>query len=846
MAQEIKIPVQADTAAARRNIDGLADSFDGVAAGAKRMAAGVKAAADQTKNLAAAREYARKLGLSLSDAEAATVADNFTRAQRKGPYAKNFRNFSDMGGWDKGQDALYKTQREAQRARSYANQRLFEGTGAAGSGGPPAMPPGGGGRSGEGEASAGVKRIQQQALSFSKSMLALAGIGSVIALAAKAKDLATEEAVGTDTLKRRLGDLGVSFDNLRDQARSAGQGLGITYVESMRLGSAYSKEVGNLTATDLKGQGFSHMMRGQYGFSRSYGIDPAEGTQFFGQMAKYGIGRDEQGQRKLALLIGDSVARNGYGGKVEDLLHAVADYTASAARMTLSAPNSEAYVNALTSLVSSGRPGLDPANAAAILGAADSSIRRGGAMGDASLNFSYAALRNGSPGIRPVDAMALMQGGLFGTTRNTFGPGSPLSGWVGKGVALDDKTNLDKMIPLLLKQYGHNGFGLRAIQNQFGLNSMAQAAALAGMSDGNMLGGMSTMLKSAHIDPMTVNASGLGTLGKIAGAKGRGGLMGIYADLMKRDDLTAAQKQRLTAAVSGAGGNDLALRNALATSAASFDQEKTPGSEVRDSIANLTDLLTQAGGPLMSVLNPIRDAVVAIAGMIVPGYMDTTGSRPEGAGTGKGAAGAASRRGGANQAAIEQDAVTFFMTKGWSREQAAAIVGREITESGIDPHALGDGGHAIGVFQWHADRWKKYKKWAADNGISDLYDMGAQWGFQNYELTEGDEKQSGWGLKHARNTRERAMAMLASARPGGWHYYNQNHPEEANGWKDQLANTQRLEGAVDVRLHAPDGSKKTVKVPLIGKPKAAGTSNPFLSAPSADPFALPTGASLIK
>ena len=50
-----------------------------------------------------------------------------------------------------------------------------------------------------------------------------------------------------------------------------------------------------------------------------------------------------------------------------------------------------------------------------------------------------------------------------------------------------------------------------------------------------------------------------------------------------------------------------------------------------------------------------------------------------------------------------KDAVKFFISKGWTKEQAAGIVGNLQAESGKDlkTNAVGDGGRAIGAFQLH-------------------------------------------------------------------------------------------------------------------------------------------------
>ncbi len=46
----------------------------------------------------------------------------------------------------------------------------------------------------------------------------------------------------------------------------------------------------------------------------------------------------------------------------------------------------------------------------------------------------------------------------------------------------------------------------------------------------------------------------------------------------------------------------------------------------------------------------------------------------------------------------------FFMQQGYSKGQSAGIVANMMKESGGNPNAVGDGGHARGLFQWHKGR----------------------------------------------------------------------------------------------------------------------------------------------
>lgn len=62
----------------------------------------------------------------------------------------------------------------------------------------------------------------------------------------------------------------------------------------------------------------------------------------------------------------------------------------------------------------------------------------------------------------------------------------------------------------------------------------------------------------------------------------------------------------------------------------------------------------------------------------------------------------------------EEDAVVFYISEGWTPEQALGIVGNLLRESGLNPNAVGDGGKAFGLAQWHPDRQARAKKLYGD------------------------------------------------------------------------------------------------------------------------------------
>ena len=60
---------------------------------------------------------------------------------------------------------------------------------------------------------------------------------------------------------------------------------------------------------------------------------------------------------------------------------------------------------------------------------------------------------------------------------------------------------------------------------------------------------------------------------------------------------------------------------------------------------------------------------------------------------------------------LADDAIAYFTSKGWTKEQAAGIVGNLHYESnGLDPNAVGDSGQAYGLGQWHIDRQLNFQR----------------------------------------------------------------------------------------------------------------------------------------
>lgn len=671
----VKIPVSADAGGASGEFDKLSQSLTGVARSAKEIEDQAKRAStalgqvvlqagkagEATKKLERehqrqARDPGARRGLADVDRRVESIARNSERLARLQSvlgrmYGRQFgrddalsvvrgfemnrrvsprlREFSDIVDFFDNTGRAFGSDRAAQRrAEQYRRQVLNRSAIAGGV----VLPGGMGGDGGEAAGSAAaaggggggfqsaVSRGAARARAFAGGMLAIAGITSVMAMAGRGASMATEEAVGADTLKRTLGDVGVEFDKLRDELRAAGEGLGIASVEAVRLAQQFANVANANERADVAGN-----VRTAGGFARAHGIDPNAAVTFFAQMRHMGVTRpDDPGSRRLALMIADAVQRGGVTAKTDELLTAVANFTTQATRLTVTAPNVEGYLGAMASMTRSGRPGMDPGLAASIIGQADAAMRRGGAMGEASLNFTYAALARHDPTLSPLQAKTLWEQGLFGSARSAFGAGSAARSYADetgdfsvlpRGDRSSGLTNFEKA----RQQFERSGYRgdmlIDAVQNHFGLQSRAQAMELLKMRSED-IGRSNALMRDIGMDPNQASASSALQVARIANAGG-GALRGDILDsLLGRSDVSETQKESLRSLA--AGDDTEELRRAMARIASGLGYEETDGSAIRASLTDLNNTLTRLGEPMLGAITAIRDGVVSIVDTVVP------------------------------------------------------------------------------------------------------------------------------------------------------------------------------------------------------------------------------------
>lgn len=107
---------------------------------------------------------------------------------------------------------------------------------------------------------------------------------------------------------------------------------------------------------------------------------------------------------------------------------------------------------------------------------------------------------------------------------------------------------------------------------------------------------------------------------------------------------------------------------------------------------------------------------------------------------------------GPTQAAATVDgrarqAMDYFVGQGWTPAQAAGIVANLQRESNFRADAVGDGGQAYGIAQWHPDRQANFQRFTGHSIRQSTY--AEQLAFVNYELTRGAETSAGNRLRNA-------------------------------------------------------------------------------------------------
>lgn len=247
----------------------------------------------------------------------------------------------------------------------------------------------------------------------------------------------------------------------------------------------------------------------------------------------------------------------------------------------------------------------------------------------------------------------------------------------------------------------------------------------------------------------------------------------------------------------------------------------------------------RAGGFLATLFGAGTASLLAGAGALV--YSKGTGGKRRADGTyedevSSGQLAATAKAARAMEAKHRAQALAYFTSQGWTRQQAAGIVANLTAESGLRTNAYGDNGQAYGIAQWHKDRQRAFEKFTGHSIKGST--LAEQLAFVNHELQTSEKRAGDW-LKRAGNAY--AAGFLVSSmyeRPAGGQVEAERRAQMAmlmaNAYVGARPGTAQAKastttndvhiGSITVQTKATDanGVARGMKTALLGHPLIAG------------------------
>jgi hypothetical protein len=241
-------------------------------------------------------------------------------------------------------------------------------------------------------------------LPMAKGVLGLLGVGTGLAFAAKKVGDAEDEAVALTDLRRNVSGLDQDFNQFRGNIRAAAEGLGLTYIESVRLSKEYARIAGT-AGSDATGSG----MREGVHLARMFGLDASQGNSMMGRASWLGMGANP---KESAKILAEAMAGSNLGGRQADAAEAMLRFGERSLQFLSDGGNTAGFAAKYLALINSDQKGIRN-NAENILGGFDAAVRQGGHAGDAGKNFIYNTLAQ--HGIsNPYDVKYALEDGFTG------------------------------------------------------------------------------------------------------------------------------------------------------------------------------------------------------------------------------------------------------------------------------------------------------------------------------------------------------------------------------------------------------------------------------------------------
>lgn len=558
------------------------------------MSTGIPISADPSQAVAAVEQITaaiRKSGqegrkfaeLDLSHPELKGMADDIGRMQAnfeelkkvgRGATAAAVRKggYDNFIEWEQGNARQFPDEKQRRNHRNAVGGYINQGTRWDGGGSS------GGGEGGSGGGGFGLGGLPIPGLGKLLGIgLGLAGIGKVTSMLSSGVGDASDEAIQLDTFKRMINDTSTEFNDLRDSLREAGNGLQLTYNETVKLAQSFAKASAYSDAERINKE-----VNSAAGFARAFGLNPNQVTQMFGKSRwlQAGGGKDTS-PKEMATMFADAIAAGNMWGKADEVMSAIIGFTQSQERVSVDAPNVKAYASLSSSMNASGRPGLQGAAGELLLNLINKAMQQGGQGGDAGKNFLWRAL-NPDGKMDPYEMRLQQEKGMFGRLP-------------------DGRVNFEAANDLAKKMYANPLQRADALSNVFG-TSMTQMLALSNLKPGSY-GKLGDMMERYGINQNKINATSFQDLASVATADGAG-LEGLRASALKRGDLNDSQKKAIERAKPGED-----LRKTLALNLKDVGREQTAGMKTLDAVTAMRNALTNTGSNLLKPIYEIKGFV---------------------------------------------------------------------------------------------------------------------------------------------------------------------------------------------------------------------------------------------
>ncbi len=220
----------------------------------------------------------------------------------------------------------------------------------------------------------------------------------------------------------------------------------------------------------------------------------------------------------------------------------------------------------------------------------------------------------------------------------------------------------------------------------------------------------------------------------------------------------------------------------------------------------------------------------AAAGGASPAAAGSSSSTTGGAGGASGASSSAATPysgPGVSATGSAKEAIDYFTGKGWTKAQAIGIAANLEVESSFKTNAVGDGGKAYGIAQWHPDRQaefkKKYNKDIREATFQEQLD------FVNHELTSGSERIAGAKIKEAKSASDAAAAVDQ--------YYERSDGKARQSRMNIATKYEKGEGSDATKTGGTSSEAQydamgNVTVPAVGAPSSPAASTSASASPS--------------